>query len=103
MEERAASILGNWQVTINTPMGAQVVQLEFTDDHTGVARYGSDSVPLENVAVNGNSVTCTVRVAQPMAVTLTCALTVNGDSMTGTASAGFFGKFALNGRRGSGS
>jgi hypothetical protein len=36
-------------------------------------------------------------------VTLKCAVTVDGDTMAGTASAGFFGKFALTGQRTSGS
>jgi hypothetical protein len=95
----AESILGTWAVTINTPLGAQVVTLEFADDHTGVARYGSDSVPLHNVMVAGNTATCTVTITQPMSVTLKCAVTVDGDTLTGTASAGFFGKFAVTGQR----
>jgi hypothetical protein len=94
-----SNIVGIWDVTLNTPMGTQVVTLEFTDEHTGVARYGTDSVPLQNVSVNGNSATCSVKVTQTMALTLKCAVTVDGDAMTGTADAGFFGKFALTGRR----
>jgi hypothetical protein len=102
MSSTAQGILGNWEVTISTPMGAQIVSLEFADEHTGVARYGSDSIALENVSAKGNSATCSVKVTHPMTVTLKCALSVDGDTMTGTASAGFFGKFALNGRRSSG-
>ena len=101
MSAADSSIIGTWDVTINTPMGAQVVSLQFADDHTGAARYGSDSVPLQNVAVSGNSATCNVKVTQPMVLTLSCAVTVDGDSLTGTASAGFFGEFALAGRRAS--
>jgi hypothetical protein len=96
------SILGSWEVTVATPFGAQVVALDFTDEHTGVAHYGKDSVPLENVQVSDNSATCSVKLTQPMAVTLKCAVTVDGDTLAGTASAGFFGKFALTGRRSSG-
>jgi hypothetical protein len=99
MNDAAKTIIGTWDVTINTPMGAQVVSLQFTDEHTGVARYGTDSVPLQNVTVSGNSASCSVTVTQPMAVTLKCAVTVDGDTLNGTASAGFFGKFALTGRR----
>jgi hypothetical protein len=93
------SILGTWEVSVNTPFGTQVVDLEFTDETTGIARYGADSVPLQNVSVSGDSATCSVKLTEPMAVTLKCAVTVDGDSMSGTASAGFFGKFALTGRR----
>lgn len=99
MSNIGQSIVGTWAVTINTPMGAQVVSLEFADQRTGVARYGSDTVPLQNVSVVGTSATCTVKVTQPMPVTLKCAVTVDGDAMTGTASAGLFGTFALSGRR----
>jgi hypothetical protein len=34
-----------------------------------------------------------------MSVTLKCSVTADGDTLTGTASAGFFGTFALTGRR----
>jgi len=98
----ALSILGTWDVSVNTPFGAQAVALEFTDETTGVARYGADPVPLQNLSASGDSATCSVKLTQPMAVTLRCAVTVDGDTMSGTASAGFFGKFALTGRRTSG-
>ena len=99
MTESSAGIVGIWDVTISTPMGAQVVSLDFADEHSGVARHGTDSVPLQDVTVSGGSATCTVRVTEPMALTLKCAVTVDGDTLSGTASAGFFGKFALTGRR----
>jgi hypothetical protein len=95
----ALAVIGTWDVTVNTPMGSQVVTLEFADDHTGVARYGADSVPLQGVTVSGNSATCVVKVTQPLSVTLKCEVTVDGDALKGTASAGFFGKFALTGQR----
>lgn len=99
MNDAPQTIIGTWDVTINTPMGAQIVTLQFTDEHTGVAQYGTDSVRLQNVNVSGNSASCSVTVTQPMTVTLKCAVTVDGDTLNGTASAGFFGKFALTGRR----
>ena len=99
MSVDGTSIVGTWDVTINTPMGAQIVSLDFADEHSGVARYGSDSVALQDVTVSGNTATCTVSVTQPMSVTLKCAVQVVGDALTGTASAGFFGKFALTGNR----
>jgi hypothetical protein len=93
------NIMGSWDVTINTPFGAQVLTLKFADEHTGVARYRSGSVPLQNVAVSGNTATCSVRITEPMSVTLKCSVEVDGDFLSGTASAGFFGRFALTGRR----
>lgn len=99
MSAEDTSIVGTWDVTINTPMGAQVISLEFPDEHSGVAHYGNDSVPLGQVAVSGNTATCRVSVTQPLSVTLKCTVEVDGDELKGTASAGFFGKFALTGHR----
>jgi hypothetical protein len=96
------SILGAWDITITTPFGAQVVNLEFTDEDTGVARYGKDSVPLHNVAISGSRATCSVAITEPMSVTLKCSVEIDEDALTGTASAGFFGRFALTGVRTSG-
>ena len=93
------SIIGIWAVTINTPMGAQVVSLEFPNERSGIARYGDDSVPLENVSVTGDTATCSVALTQPMRLTLTCSVQVDGDTLTGTARAGFFGTFPLTGQR----
>ena len=96
-----ANIIGNWDVTISTPMGAQVVSLEFTDEHSGVARRGADTAPLQDVSVSGSDATFSVKVTQPMAITAKCTVTVDGDTLTGSASAGFFGKVALSGTRAS--
>jgi hypothetical protein len=88
------SILGAWDITITTPFGAQVVNLEFTDEDTGVA--------LHNVAISGSRATCSVAITEPMSVTLKCSVEIDEDALTGTASAGFFGRFALTGVRTSG-
>jgi hypothetical protein len=94
-----ANIIGTWDVTISTPMGAQAVSLEFTDEHSGVARRGADTAPLQDVSVTGDDATFSVKVTQPIAITAKCTVSVDGDTMTGTASAGFFGKVALSGTR----
>jgi len=96
-----ANIIGTWDVTISTPMGAQVVSLEFTDEHSGVARRGTDTAQLEDVSVTGDDATFSVKVTQPISITAKCTVTVDGDTMTGSASAGFFGKVALSGTRAS--
>jgi hypothetical protein len=99
MSEDGSTVIGSWEVAIDTPMGAQTILLEFVDEHTATARHGSDSLPLQNVSVSGNAASCAVKLTRPMSITVKCAVAVDGDSMTGTASAGFFGKFALTGRR----
>ena len=93
------SVVGNWDVTIQTPFGEQVVSLEFSDERAGVARYGSESIGLGDVSASGDHATWSVALVQPVRVTLKCSVDITGDTMSGTASAGFFGKFALNGAR----
>jgi hypothetical protein len=93
------SIVGSWDVSIDTPMGAQVVSLEFADQHSGVARFGNQSVELQNVSVSGDTATCSVAVTEPMSITLRCRVQVVGDELSGVAGAGFFGRFAMTGRR----
>jgi hypothetical protein len=93
------SIVGTWNVSIATPMGAQVISLEFSDELDGVARRGADSLPLQDVSVAGNTATFTVALTQPIRVTAQCTVEIDGDAMTGTARAGFFGTFGLTGNR----
>jgi len=98
------SIVGTWNVSIATPMGAQAVTLEFfdqqgSDEPTGVARRGADSIPLQELSVTGETATFTVALTQPMRVTAKCSVEIDGDAITGTARAGFFGTFALTGNR----
>lgn len=93
------SVVGNWSVQIQTPFGEQVVTLEFSDERTGVARYGEDSIGLRDVTTAGDYATWSVAIEQQFRTTLQCQVELTGDTMSGTASAGFFGKFALRGTR----
>lgn len=93
------SVVGTWDVSIKSPFGEQVVRLEFSDESTGVARYGTESIGLQGVTTVGNNTTWSVSLTQPIAVKLSCSVAVDGDAMSGTASAGFFGKFPLTGDR----
>jgi hypothetical protein len=98
-EEARVSIVGRWEVAIKTPMGEPIVVLEFRDESDGVARYGTDSIQLTDVFVSADTATWRVSLAQPMKVTLTCGVQIDGDTMTGSAGAGLFGTFPLRGRR----
>jgi hypothetical protein len=93
------SLVGSWNVTVQTPIGEQVISLEFSDEQTGVARYGPESISLGDVSATGDHATWSVALVQPVKVNLTCSVDITGDTMSGTASAGFFGKFGLSGSR----
>jgi hypothetical protein len=93
------SVVGEWDVTIKTPFGEQVVTLEFTDERSGIARYGTESIALRDVSTVGERTTWSVSLTQPISVTLKCSVTVENNAMSGTANAGFFGKFPIAGQR----
>lgn len=93
------SLIGQWEVAIKTPFGEQIAYVEFGDGHSGTARFGTESVSLSEVSSAGNDASWTVSLVQPITASLRCAVTLDGDAMSGAASAGFFGTFPLVGRR----
>ncbi len=93
------NIVGTWDITVASPFGAQTVTLDFVSEQCGTARFPGGQVDLANLRIAGNSVSCDVAVTTPMRGTLKCAVTIDGDELAGTASAGFFGKFPVTGHR----
>lgn len=92
---------GNWKITINTPMGAQVVDAEIKtngDTFTGTTKgqMGSQEV---SGKVDGNTLTWSADITSPMPMKLEFSATVDGDKMTGNVKLGMFGNAALTGER----
>lgn len=92
---------GNWKITINTPMGAQEVNASITtsgDTFTGTTsgRMGEQQITGK---VDGNKLTWSTDISQPMPMTLNFEATVDGDNMTGTVALGAFGNASLTGVR----
>lgn len=92
---------GNWKITINTPMGAQEVNANITtsgDTFTGTTSGRMGEQKIEG-KVNGDTLTWSTNISQPMPMTLEFQATVNGDNMTGTVQLGAFGSAPLSGVR----
>jgi hypothetical protein len=92
---------GNWKITINTPMGAQEVNANITtsgDTFTGTTSGRMGEQKIEG-KVNGDALTWSTNISQPMPMTLEFQATVNGDNMTGTVQLGAFGSAPLSGVR----
>ena len=99
-----ANVYGSWTTLVKSPMGDQKAVLivessksGFTGSWTGP--MGEDEV--KNGKVDGNALTWQIDVTVPMPMTLDCQATVDGDTMTGTVTAGAFGSFPLTGTRNS--
>ncbi|MDD3838602.1 MAG: hypothetical protein WCY15_02615 [Phenylobacterium sp.] len=92
---------GNWKITINTPMGAQEVNASITtsgDTFTGTTSGRMGEQKIEG-KVNGDTLTWSTNISQPMPMTLEFQATVNGDNMSGTVQLGAFGSAPISGVR----
>lgn len=103
---KMADFAGVWDVTIATPMGTINAVFDIADQNgsiSGIARTDQDSAVFYDVVANGNSLTWKQDVTSPMKLTLKMAVTVEGDTMTGTSKAGIFPASKLQGTRSSAS
>lgn len=92
---------GNWKITIQTPMGPQEVQASITtngDTFTGVTRGQMGEQSVEG-KVDGDTLTWSAAISQPMPMTLEFSATVTGDEMKGNVKLGMFGNAPLSGVR----
>ena len=93
---------GTWNVTLNTPMGAQAGTLELATDGntlTGTMSGPQGSMELENGTADGDSLSGTVNMTQPMPITIEATATVDGDEISGEAKLGAFGTATFSGSR----
>ena len=93
---------GAWNVTLSTPMGAQAGTLELATDGntlTGTMSGPQGSMELENGTADGDSLSWTVNMTQPMPITIEATATVDGDEISGEAKLGAFGTATFSGSR----
>ena len=93
---------GTWNVTLNTPMGAQAGTLELATDGntlTGTMSGPQGSMELENGTADGDSLSWTVNMTQPMPITIEATANVDGDEISGEAKLGAFGTATFSGNR----
>jgi hypothetical protein len=95
------SIDGTWNVTMNTPMGAQSATLTLKSN--GNALEGSmagpqGTVDIEDGKVDGDTATWGITAPQ-MGMKIEFTGAVNGDKISGEAELGSFGKATFEGTR----
>lgn len=89
-------------MTIDTPIGTIAAVLDITELDgviSGVGRTDKESVDFYDVVADGNQLTWLQNVTTPMKLTLKFAVTVDGDTMTGTSKAGILPASKLQGTR----
>ena len=92
---------GNWKITINTPMGARTMDVAITtsgDSFTGKvdSEMGSQEVTGK---VDGDTLTWSTDITNPMPMKLEFSAKVEGDKMSGNVKLGMFGNASLTGDR----
>jgi hypothetical protein len=96
------AIDGKWEITINSPMGAQKAALDLKSDGPGLSGTQTaqgNTQPLANGKVDGSKLTWSANITSPMPMTLEFTGNVDGDKLTGSVKAGAFGSFPFSGSR----
>jgi len=93
---------GKWNVTMNTPMGAQKSVLTLNvngSELTGKMEGAQGALELQNGKANGNEVSWTADLTQPMPIKLEFTGKVDGDKISGNVKLGAFGNATFSGER----
>ncbi|MEU9992552.1 hypothetical protein AB0E10_38305 [Streptomyces sp. NPDC048045] len=98
----SAEIEGVWDLTIVTPIGRvrPVIELRREDGLlVGIAHGTGEDLPLKDIAVDGHRLSWKQSITRPMRLDLAFAVTVDGDTLTGTSKAGRLPSSKVTGRR----
>jgi hypothetical protein len=96
------AIDGKWEITINSPMGAQKAALDLKSDgasFSGTQTAQGATQPVANGKWEGNKLTWSANITSPMPMTLEFTGNVEGDKISGSVKAGAFGSFPFTGAR----
>jgi len=96
------SVAGTWNITMNTPMGAQKGTLNIAvngTELTGTMSGPQGSIDLKEGKADGDKGSWKADLTQPMPITLEFAATVEGDNISGNVKLGGFGNASFSGSR----
>lgn len=97
-----ANVDGSWNTVTKTPMGDQqatVTVQSSGDSFTGNFSGAMGTSEIKDGKVDGDKLTFAIDVTVPMPMTLTAEVTIDGDTLNGTVTAGAFGGFPITGTR----
>jgi hypothetical protein len=97
-----SAVNGDWDLTINSPMGAQKAVLTVNSDgasFSGQMAGSMGTMEINEGSVDGNTLSWKMDMTRPMPMTLEATATVDGDAISGNVKAGAFGSMALSGSR----
>lgn len=81
------SVIGNWKLTMETPFGVQTPSLAIKHDagtHSGTLTGNAGATPLEQLKVDGMSMSFSAMVSTPMgSFSVAFSATVDGNTLKG--------------------
>jgi hypothetical protein len=95
---------GKWEISMNTPMGAQSATLDLKEEGsvlTGTMSAAAAPGPLDvtDGKVDGDNLTWKAALTQPMPINLEFSAKVDGDKISGNVKLGTFGDATFEGTR----
>jgi hypothetical protein len=95
---------GKWEISMNTPMGAQSGTLDLKEEGstvTGTMSAAAAPGPIEitDGTADGSNLTWKAALTQPMPISLEFTATVDGDKISGNVKLGAFGDATFEGTR----
>lgn len=102
LEDTRMSFEGNWDIVLNTPMGAQNGKMKTTvngSELTGEITSPIGIIVIEEGKVDGNNATWFCKLTKPMNIKLGFNVNVDGDVLSGTVKVGPMGENAFEGKR----
>ena len=93
------SIVGTWNTTMNTPMGAQQATLTLNEDGTGKMAGAQGDMEVTDGNIDGDAAQWKAAITAPMAMTLEFDAKAEGDNITGSVKLGAFGNATFEGTR----
>jgi hypothetical protein len=97
-----ASIDGNWDVTVNSPMGAQSIKMILKSDGgalSGTLAGAMGSTEVMNGKVDGDAFSFEAKITEPFPINIEVEGTVEGDAVSGKVKTQGFGAFPMKGSR----
>lgn len=95
------SATGSWNITVQTPMGPQQFTAHFDADGGALTGRLEGAMGAEEVngTVDGDQLTWSVNIQQPMPIKVDFDVVVDGDRLNGDAKLGAFGSAPVTGER----
>ncbi|WAL68588.1 hypothetical protein ORV05_12690 [Amycolatopsis cynarae] len=96
------TVEGTWDLSISTPIGRIKAVAEFRREDgilIGSAHGAGEEVPLSDIVLEGDRLTWKQAITKPMRLNLAFAVTIDGDTLTGTSKAGRLPASKVTGER----